>query len=73
VQRESIFHSDSETVLAGVLRVPDPHSDGRDRMLVPGAPRVPDPHADRRSLSFLGSVGALGTPGEALRLAVGVT
>jgi hypothetical protein len=24
-------------------------------------------------LSFLGSVGALGTPGEALRLAVGVT
>jgi Transposase len=29
-------------------------------------PELPDPHSDRRSLSFLGSVGALGTPGEAL-------
>jgi len=35
-----VFHSDSETVRAGVLRVPDSHTDGRDRMLVPGAPRA---------------------------------
>ena len=42
-----IHHGDSETVPAGVLRVPDPHSDGHDRMLVPGAPRASDPHSDR--------------------------
>ena len=35
-----ILHTDSETVPAGVLRVIDSHSDGRDRMLVPGAPRA---------------------------------
>jgi transposase InsO family protein len=35
-----IFHSDSETFCAGVLRGPDPHGGGRDRMLVPGAPRA---------------------------------
>ena len=35
-----ILHTDSETVRAGVLRVPDSHTDGRDRMLVPGAPRA---------------------------------
>jgi hypothetical protein len=68
-----IVHGDSETVLAGVPRVPDPHGDGHDRMLVPGAPMVPDPHSDRRSLSCPGSVGSLGAPGEALRLTVGVT
>lgn len=32
-------HSDSETVGAGVLGRPDPHSDGRARMLVPGVLR----------------------------------
>jgi putative transposase len=36
----TIVHSDSENELAGVLGVPDPHSDGHDRMLVPDAPRV---------------------------------
>jgi putative transposase len=35
-----VHHTDSETVRAGVLRVPDSHTDGRDRMLVPGAPRA---------------------------------
>jgi putative transposase len=35
-----IHHSDSETVAASVPRVPDPHSDGHDRMLVPDAPRA---------------------------------
>jgi transposase InsO family protein len=34
-----VFHSDSESVGAGVSRGPDSHSDGHDRMLVPGAPR----------------------------------
>ncbi|MEV8212024.1 IS3 family transposase [Streptomyces sp. NPDC079189] len=34
-----IMHTDSETVRAGVLRGPDPHSDGRARMLVPGVLR----------------------------------
>lgn len=34
-----ILHADSETVRAGVLRGPDPHSDGRARMLVPGVLR----------------------------------
>ena len=32
-------HSDSETVRAGVLGGPDPHADGRARMLVPGVLR----------------------------------
>ena len=32
-------HIDSETVCAGVLEGPDPHSDGRARMLVPGVLR----------------------------------
>jgi putative transposase len=35
-----VHQSISETVPAGVPRVPDPHSDGHDRMLVPGAPRA---------------------------------
>lgn len=34
-----LVHSDSETVRAGVLGGPDPHSDGRARMLVPGVLR----------------------------------
>ena len=34
---------------------------------------VPDSHSDRHSLSFLGSVGPLRTPGEASRLTAGVT
>ena len=34
------FHTDSETVPAGAPKGPDPHGDGRDRMLVPGAPRA---------------------------------
>jgi transposase InsO family protein len=32
----TIFHSDSEYVEAGAPGLPDPHSDGRARMLVPG-------------------------------------
>lgn len=35
-----IHHSDSEYVGAGVPGLPDPHSDGRDRMLVPGRSRA---------------------------------
>jgi len=35
-----IVHADSETGLAGVLRVLGPYGDGPDRMLVPGAPRA---------------------------------
>jgi len=35
-----IMHTDSETVGASVPGVPDRHSDGHVRMLVPGAPRV---------------------------------
>ena len=35
-----IMHTDSETVGASVPGVPDRHSDGHGRMLVPGAPRV---------------------------------
>jgi putative transposase len=35
-----IMHTDSETVAASVRRVPDRHSDGSARMLVPGAPRA---------------------------------
>ncbi len=34
---------------------------------------VPDSHSDRHLLSFHGSVGPLRTPGEASRLAAGVT
>ncbi len=34
-----VVHSDSETVRAGVLGGPDPHADGRARMLVPGVLR----------------------------------
>lgn len=36
----TIHHSDSEYVGAGVPGLPDPHSDGRGRMLVPGRSRV---------------------------------
>jgi putative transposase len=35
-----VHHSDSEYVGAGVPGLPDPHSDGRDRMLVPGGSRA---------------------------------
>jgi transposase InsO family protein len=35
-----IMHTDSETVGVSVRRVPDPHGDGKGRMLVPGAPRA---------------------------------
>lgn len=39
-----IHHSDSEYGVAGAPGLPDPHSDGRARMLVPDAPGLPDPH-----------------------------
>ncbi|MCA1682120.1 MAG: hypothetical protein LC700_03135, partial [Actinobacteria bacterium] len=35
-----IHHSDSEYVRAGVPGLPDPHSDGHARMLVPGCSRA---------------------------------
>src|SRR3954462_5681733 len=35
-----VFHTDSEYVEAGVRGRLDPHSDGRDRMLVPGRSRA---------------------------------
>ena len=35
-----IFHSDSESVSAGSPGLPDPHADGRARMLVPGRSRA---------------------------------
>jgi hypothetical protein len=35
-----IFHSDSEYVGAGGPGLPDPHSDGHARMLVPGCSRA---------------------------------
>ncbi len=37
---ELIHHSDTEYVGAGVPGLPDPHSDGRVRMLVPGCSRA---------------------------------
>jgi putative transposase len=40
VQPDAIFHSDSEYVGAGDPGLLDPHSDGRDRMLVPGCSRA---------------------------------
>ncbi|MEV6299055.1 IS3 family transposase [Actinoplanes sp. NPDC051861] len=39
IKDETILHSDSESKGAGVPRGPDSHSDGHDRMLVPGALR----------------------------------
>jgi hypothetical protein len=33
-------HADSEYVGAGAPGLPDPHSDGRARMLVPGRPQA---------------------------------
>jgi hypothetical protein len=36
----AIFHSDSEYVWAGGPGLPDPHSDGHARMLVPGCSRA---------------------------------
>jgi putative transposase len=51
-----LVHSDSETVRTGIPGVLDSHSDGRNRMLVPGAPGVLDSHSDRQPLSFPGSV-----------------
>jgi putative transposase len=68
-----VHHSDSETVGAGVPWVPDPHGDGHARMLVPGAPGFLTRTPIDELLSFLGYVGPLGAPGEALRLTVGVT
>jgi transposase InsO family protein len=44
LEPDCIMHSDSEYVWAGVPGLPDPHSDGHARMLVPGAPGLPDPH-----------------------------
>ena len=35
-----IMHTDSEYVGAGVPGLPDPHSDGHARMLVPGCSRA---------------------------------
>ena len=35
-----VFHTDSEYVTAGALGFPDSHSDGRDRMPVPGCSRA---------------------------------
>jgi putative transposase len=37
--QKPLVHSDSETVRTGIPKVLDSHSDGCDRMLVPGAPR----------------------------------
>ena len=37
---DTIFHTDSEYVEAGAPGLPDPHSDGRARMLVPGRSQV---------------------------------
>jgi putative transposase len=37
---DAVVHSDSEYVEAGVPGRLDPHSDGRDRMLVPGRSRA---------------------------------
>lgn len=68
-----LVHSDSETVCAGVFRFPGGRSNGDVRMLVPGVPSVPDPHSDRRTCVFPWICRFLGTPGEALRLTVGVT
>jgi putative transposase len=51
----------------------DTHSEGRDRMLVPGARGVLDSHSDRQLLSFPGSVSPQGVSGEVLRLAAAVT
>ena len=64
----TIFHTDSEYVGAGAPGLPDPHSDGRVRMH--GAGTLPGllthtPTDKRLALSFLGSVGGLGAPGEA--------
>lgn len=69
----TILHSDSEYGRR-VPGLPDPHSDGwpsgsRCQVL----PGVPDSHFRLTSLSYLGSVGRPGAPGEAPRLAVGVT
>lgn len=52
-----VAHSDSETVRAGVLGVPDPHGDGHARMLVPGAPRFLTRTPIDEVLSSLGYVG----------------
>jgi hypothetical protein len=38
--RGLVHHSDSEYVRAGVPGLPDPHSDGHARMLVPGCSRA---------------------------------
>jgi hypothetical protein len=35
-----VLHTDSEYVGAGAPGLPDPHSDGRARMLVPGCSRA---------------------------------
>jgi hypothetical protein len=61
------IHADSEYVEAGAPGLPDPHSDGRKDA---GAGTLPGflthtPTDMRLALSFLGSVGGLGAPGEA--------
>jgi hypothetical protein len=40
VDPDAIFHSDSEYEDAGAPGPPDPHSDGRTRMSVPGCSRA---------------------------------
>ena len=40
VRPGAVFHSDSEYVTAGAPGLPDPHTDGRARMLVPGGSRA---------------------------------
>jgi transposase InsO family protein len=64
-----VHHSDSEYVGAGAPGLPDPYSDGRAR--IDGAGMLPSlltrtPIDELLRLSFPGSVGGLGAPGEAL-------
>ncbi|MDQ0078281.1 transposase InsO family protein [Arthrobacter oryzae] len=70
----TVVHSDSETVLTGIPG----GSLTRTVMDATGCwcrvrPGVLDSHSDRQLLSFPGSVSPQGVPGEALRLAAGVT
>jgi transposase InsO family protein len=70
----TVVHSDSETVRTGIPG----RSLTRTVMDAAGCwcrvrPGVLDSHSDRQLLSFPGSVSPRGVPGEALRLAAGVT
>ncbi|MDQ0078235.1 transposase InsO family protein [Arthrobacter oryzae] len=70
----TVVHSDSETVRTGIPE----GSLTRTVMDATGCwcrvrPGVLDSHSDRQLLSFPGSVSPRGVPGEALRLAAGVT